>query len=123
MEITRSLATRRAIRNTPASSRSRSWPSTVASNAPGLPHRLVQHPDPSSTSSNAGAVPGQRIDQLHPRGRIVVVAHRLPRGGVVVVAGQHRPQLRRAKSASAAASRPRIADRTNVTVSIVATAS
>ena len=38
-------------------------------------------------------VAGQRVHQRRPRPRIVVVAHRFSRAGVVVVAAQHCPQL------------------------------
>ena len=67
-------------------------------------------------------VAGQRVDQLDPGGLVVVVTGRLARGGVIVVAGKHRPQFGRQITVGDL-SRPRIAERTSVTVSIVATAS
>ena len=52
VEITRSLATRRAIRNTPSSSWSRSWPTTVASNRAAWPTSAASS-RPSSAASSA----------------------------------------------------------------------
>ena len=43
---------------------------------------------------------GQRIDQFLPRLRIAVIADRLARGGIVVVAAQHRTQLASQAAAS-----------------------
>ena len=72
VEITRSAATRRAIRNTPASS-SRSWPVTVASST-----AAGASTGPSSCPSRAPqhrpGVTGQRIHQLLASRRVVVIA-------------------------------------------------
>ena len=65
---------------------------------------------------------GQRVHQRYPCLRVVEVAHRLARRGVVIVARQHHPQLR-LQLGVGDPQQSRIADRTKVSVSIVATAS
>ena len=65
---------------------------------------------------------GERVDQHLPRSGVLVITDRLSRARVIVIARQHAPQLG-LQLESHAASTPRIAERINVTVSIVATAS
>jgi len=91
VDITRSFATRRAMRSTPSAPWSRSWPSAVASSAPAWVTG-PSSPRPSKTASSPAA-DGQRLHQRYPGVRLAVIADRLPCGGVVIRAGEHRPQL------------------------------
>ena len=85
-------ATRRAIRNTPSSSCSRSWPSTVASNAAAWAHRVgAAHGRPGRASSAMPSAPARRPARPGRRGRRSHTPA-CPRD-VVVLTRQHRPQL------------------------------
>ena len=78
---------------------------------------------PSSTASTAYPSRARESISCLAGGRVVPVDLRLAQRGVVVAAGQHRPQLRAPGPRRRPRAAPRTAERINVTVSIVATAS
>jgi hypothetical protein len=97
----------------------------VRSDPPGdpeCPGRVLLQFLPVQRSQQRAGVAGQRIDQRLPRRRVVLVAGRLACRGVSSPRASS-PRSSAARSPSHAFSTPRIADRTSVTVSIVATAS
>jgi hypothetical protein len=70
----------------------------LADHAGQQPRRLIHLGDqlpPVQRPHQRHRIPSQRVHQGRPRRRIVVVAHRFTRTGVVVVTAQQRPQLGR----------------------------
>ena len=122
MEITRSVATRRAIRNTAVVAGLEVLAEHRGQQLAGLRDRLASalaRPAPPGTRTRPG--PAQSISASRAAGSSQSITG-LPRRRSHR-RGQHRPQLGLAARRRPAASSPRIAERINVTVSIVATAS
>jgi hypothetical protein len=103
VEITRSRAVRRAILNTPAGALVDVLPGHQGQQIRRLGRRAAQHLAVQHTQRGQ-RVGDQLIDQGLAGGRVVPVARRLARRGVVIVAAQHRPDLRRQRAAGASCS-------------------
>jgi hypothetical protein len=92
VEITRSLVTRRAIRNIPSEPVSRSWPSTVAITAAACITSSASS-RPSSSASTANPSRTRESINSSRAAPVIPVDLRLASRDVAIPARQHRPQL------------------------------